>query len=277
MANFTQWFFENQGHGLQCYYNWRTSERVSCDAYADRQSFWPVVSGFGEVFFSLDHTSTAVSWRKSLERNQVQSIAMLRIGGGHAAVVFAWISTSDQSDKDGYFLAYNVNDNAQPIKIYAKTVYYTMSGQPVITLTVENQPEYMIFGAQFNWAQQVSDVPGIFAAYPTDNACATDPTAAGTWQWKYQWQGQQEGQDTLRLRISGVWENQDIEYANGKWAVQGKQLTVRFEDPTFVYHNTWTGVLNATNDSVQGTMIQYRASDLQQTATGTFKGTRILK
>ena len=146
-------------------------------------------------------------------------------------------------------------------------------------MSVEDQPQYYLFGTAHGWIDSSanSSLQNIFSQYPADNACATNPDVAGTWSWKYQWQGQKEGQDTLLLKRSGIWLNQEIDEANGKWAIVGKTLTVEFKDPTFTYHNKWTGVLSVTNDSVNGTMIQYRASDNQQTATGTFQGTRLFK
>jgi len=276
MAMLTQWYFGNQGHGLKCYYNSATGYNIANEINQDRISFWPALFGAPEMLLTLDHRSTVYSLMKSLKIGQPAALAMLG-AGPHAVVVFAWISTSTDNE-EGYFLAYDVNDHDKPIRIYVQK-RSGISGylQPIV-MFVENNLGYKLFGTFYGWYhQQRSSLPTIFTKYPSDDVCVTNPAVKGTWNWKYKWLGQQEGQATLRLLRSGIWLNEDIESANGKWTANGKQLVLRFADPTFEYHNTWTGVLNATNDNVHGIMVQTRASTGQENATGNFQGTQTLK
>ena len=71
MSVFTKWFFENQGHGLKCYYNKQTDQQVSCKTHAYSEKTWKAllytkIDMFLTAQLDIDHRDTVTDlWNSS--------------------------------------------------------------------------------------------------------------------------------------------------------------------------------------------------------------------
>lgn len=284
MSSFTQWYFDRWGHGLRCRYNWDTARNVSIEAHDAARSIYNVEAlargalgllatyALGDLCFN----STFEVLYKNLDKGLPTALTLCP--PAHAIVVFAWVSTHKEF---GYFLAYDVNDNSTPIKIHAWLRALPGRILRPVAMESETYPFAQLFGVPFQSLDGSSSYPPAndfaiyYTLYDSDYACGRFPLVAGDWKWEYQWEGQEWGEDTLRFTESGVWENLDMISASGRYNLNLKHLTVEFRDPTFLYHSSWSGNLDDSNNTVTGTMIQFKADDQTQVSQGVFTGTRI--
>jgi hypothetical protein len=148
MAYFTEWYYENIGHGLKCYYDKVQGQQVSCEVMKNYNSLYNVAFNFFQIFgqfIKLDQHSTIIDLQKAIANGNPKTLGLMGFNvTGHAVVAYGWTPTNENGE--GFFTCYNVNHNSNPLKVYVEKNQLPLTSYTPYKMRVEYQPQYTIFG-----------------------------------------------------------------------------------------------------------------------------------
>ena len=175
ISQFSEWYFEQNGHGLKCYYNRLSAWNVADKAAKEAKTLWVFLTS---ALFDmtrgliLDFESTVNIIIDELEQGRPQTLVMFNLTNdeNHAMLVVGWKPTN--ADGEGYFSCYDPNNHSSLVKV---NVEKELGIYGIITdLHCEDYPQYYMFTSM---AIGFANYKAIYDKNEADNWCTAETVA----------------------------------------------------------------------------------------------------